>query len=188
MSGTGETSAGVERPPWLAPALAGLLAPMLGLAACSPLPAESEAQARTAAAPARHPISGLEVVPLTITSGRRVHRFRVELARTQAEQAQGLMFRTAMGANEGMLFLLEPHRQASFWMKNTVIPLDLVFIDGQRRIESVAANAVPYSLQPINSRGVVAAVLELNGGRAAQLGLAPGDRVAWSLAPGRAAP
>jgi len=73
-------------------------------------------------------------------------------------------------------------------MKNTVIPLDLVFIDGQRRIESVAANAVPYSLEPINSHGVVAAVLELNGGRAAQLGLAPGDRVAWSLAPGRAAP
>ena len=89
------------------------------------------------------------------------------------------MFRTAMGANEGMIFPMEPARQAGFWMKNTVISLDLVFIGPDKRIESIAANAVPYSLAPIGSKGSVSAVLELNGGRAAQLGLAPGDKVAW---------
>jgi uncharacterized membrane protein (UPF0127 family) len=155
----------------------GALAGLLALAACSSLPAR-ESQPQQAAG-ARHPVSGLEVVPLTVTSRGKVHRFRVEVARTSAEQAQGLMFRTAMGADEGMIFPMEPNRQASFWMKNTVIPLDLVFIDGERRVESIAANAVPYSLEPIPSRGKVAAVLELNGGRAAALGIAAGDRVAW---------
>ena len=153
-------------------------------AACSPNSADAAAKgqgsaATAAAASARHPVSGLEVVPLTIVSGGKPHVFRVELARSSQEQAQGLMFRTAMGADEGMIFPMEPNRQASFWMKNTVIPLDLVFIAPDRRIESVAADAVPYSLDPITSQGRVAAVLELNGGRAAELGLRPGDRVEW---------
>jgi uncharacterized membrane protein (UPF0127 family) len=166
------------------------IAALVALAACSSLPpAEARRHpAEVAATSARHPISGLEVVPLTITGSGRVHRLRVELARAAAEQEQGLMFRTALAPDEGMLFPMEPNRQASFWMKNTVIPLDLVFIDSQHRIESIAAKAVPYSLDPINSRGVVAAVLEIPGGRAAELGLAPGDRIAWSLAPGRADP
>jgi len=158
-------------------------------AACSSVPAsEAEAQATAGPAANRHPASGLPVVPLTIVSQGRTHRLRVEVAQSAAEQARGLMFRTAMGPDEGMIFPMQPARQASFWMKNTVIPLDLVFIDAQGRIESIAANAVPYSLAPIASRGSVGAVLEINGGRAAQLGLASGDRVAWSLAPGRSAP
>jgi uncharacterized membrane protein (UPF0127 family) len=170
--------------------LAGLgLATAVALASCSLLPAgEGEARAEKPALAPRHPVSGLPVVPLTIAANGKTLRLRVEVARTGAEQAQGLMFRTAMAADEGMIFPMEPPRQASFWMKNTVIPLDLVFIDGNGRIESIAANAVPYSLDPINSRGTVAAVLEINGGRASQLGLAPGDRVAWSLAPARIAP
>ena len=161
----------------------------LGLAACSSInAAERQEQASAPATVARHPVSGLPVVPLTMASRNGTHRLRVEVARTEAEQAQGLMFRTALGPDEGMIFPMQPRRQASFWMKNTVIPLDLVFIDGEGRIESIAAHAVPYSLDPINSRGVVAAVLEIAGGRAAQLGLAPGDRVAWSLAPAPARP
>ena len=155
-----------------------LFAVLATLAACSPMTADA-GQKTAAAAPARHPESGLEVVPLSIASANGRHAFRVEVARSEPEQAKGLMFRTAMGANEGMIFPMEPARQASFWMKNTVIPLDLVFIGPDRRIESIAANAVPYSLSPISSKGAVSAVLELNGGRAAQLGLAPGDRVEW---------
>ena len=154
-----------------------LFAVLAVLAACSPMTAD--AGQKTAAAPARHPESGLEVVPLTITSANGRHAFRVEVARSGEEQAKGLMFRTAMGANAGMIFPMVPARQASFWMKNTVIALDLVFIGPDKRIESIAANAVPYSFSPISSKGNVSAVLELNGGRAAQLGLAPGDRVGF---------
>ena len=155
-----------------------LFAVLATLAACSPMTADA-GQKTAAVAPARHPESGLEVVPLSIASANGRHAFRVEVARSEPEQAKGLMFRTAMGADEGMIFPMEPARQASFWMKNTVIPLDLVFIGPDRRIESIAANAVPYSLSPISSKGAVSAVLELNGGRAAQFGLAPGDRVEW---------
>ena len=159
-------------------ARATLYAVLAALAACSPMSADA-GQKAAATAPARHPASGLAVVPLTIASANARHAFRVEIARSGEEQAKGLMFRTAMGANEGMIFPREPARQASFWMKNTVISLDLVFIGPDKRIESIAANAVPYSLSPLSSKGSVSAVLELNGGRAAQLGLAPGDRVAW---------
>ena len=151
---------------------------LAALTACSPMAADA-GQKAAAAAPARHPESGLEVVSLTITSANGRHPFRVEVARSEPEQAKGLMFRTVMGANAGMIFPMEPARQASFWMKNTVIALDLVFIGPDRRIESIAASAVPYSLSPISSKGAVSAVLELNGGRAAQLGLAPGDVVGW---------
>lgn len=161
-------------------------AALLMLAACSPVTAEGRQE--PSASLVRHAESGLEVVPLTIASGGKVHRFRVEVARTSAEQAKGLMFRTTMGPNEGMIFPRDPPMQASFWMKNTVIPLDLLFIGADGRIESIAAKAVPYSLEPIPSRGPVAAVLELNGGRAAQLGIAPGDKVSWPLAPARIEP
>ena len=154
-----------------------LYAALAALAACSPMSAD--AGQKTAAPASRHSGSGLEVVPLTIVSANGRYAFHVEVARSGEEQAKGLMFRTAMGADEGMIFPMEPARQASFWMKNTVISLDLVFIGPDKRIESIAANAVPYSLSPISSKGNVAAVLELGGGRAAQLGLSPGDQVAW---------
>ncbi|MBM3595535.1 MAG: DUF192 domain-containing protein, partial [Alphaproteobacteria bacterium] len=98
---------------------------------------------------------------------------------SQFDQAKGLMFRTEMGADEAMLFPLAPPRRASFWMKNTAIPLDIIFIGRNRRLLNIAANTVPYSEAPIESEGEAAAVLELNAGRAAQLGIAPGDRVRW---------
>jgi uncharacterized membrane protein (UPF0127 family) len=85
-----------------------------------------------------------------------------------------------MGADEGMLFPYEddPH-VLGFWMRNTVLPLDIIFITPDRRVLNIAANAVPYSEASLRSTGVAAAVLELNGGRAAALGIAPGDRVSW---------
>jgi uncharacterized membrane protein (UPF0127 family) len=154
-----------------------LLAIMLAVAACSTKP--TDGAAKTLEAPAVHPESGLPVIPLTVTRDSRRHAFRVEVARTSMEQAKGLMFRRQMGDDEGMIFPMEPARPASFWMKNTVIPLDIIYIGVDRRILNIAANTVPYSEEPVLSAGKVSAVLELNGGRAAALGIAPGDKVEW---------
>ncbi len=127
-----------------------------------------------------HPQSGLEVVPLTVTmQDGSTHGFRVEVAASRQQQQQGLMFRTAMGADEGMIFPFEPPRMASFWMRNTVIPLDIIFIGTDGRILNIAANAVPYSEQSLRSIDTAGAVLELNGGRAAELGIGAGDLVEW---------
>lgn len=153
-------------------------AALLLLAACSPHPG-GESQASTPTAPARHAISGLLVIPLAVTSGERKRTFRVEVASSDAEQERGLMFRTAMGEDEGMIFPMQPARQAAFWMKNTVIPLDIIFIGRDRRILNIAANAVPYDETPLPSAGPASGVLELNGGRAAALGIKPGDKVDW---------
>lgn len=152
---------------------------LLALAACTP---QSVPQASAATEPlsARHAISGLEVIPLTITTPAGTSRtFQVELARTAEEQARGLMFRQSMGADEGMLFIRNPPDFASFWMRNTVIPLDIVFIGTDHRVINIAANAVPHSLDTLDSAGLTAAVLELNGGRAAQLDIVPGSKVEW---------
>ncbi len=156
---------------------------ILALAACSPSSGKSAAVAppatQSASRASVHPESGLRVVPLTVSHDGKTHRFRVELAMSGEEQAKGLMFRTAMGADEGMLFPFDPPRDASFWMKNTVIPLDIVFIGIDGKVLNISADTPPYSLEPRNSAGVVKAVLELNGGRAAQLGIAPGALVKW---------
>jgi uncharacterized membrane protein (UPF0127 family) len=149
------------------------------LAACSSRP-EAGAQAAPSLELAVHPESGLSVVPLTIQRGPKTLKFRVEVARSGAEQQRGLMFRQKMAADEGMIFPFNPPREGvAFWMKNTVIPLDIIFIGPDRRILNVAANAVPYSLQPVPAAGLTANVLELNGGRAAQLGIVAGDKVEW---------
>lgn len=156
-----------------------LLAALLVLTACSPNAADGSHATTTAASPARHPESGLPIVPLTIATGGNNHAFRVEVARTAQEQAKGLMFRTALGPDEGMIFPMSPPRDASFWMRNTVIPLDIIFVGTDRRILNIAANTTPYSETPVPSAGPVIGVLELAGGRAAQLGIAPGDTVTW---------
>ncbi len=150
---------------------------VLALAACSPGTAEVVPAAATTGAV--HAVSGLPVVPLSITHAGKRHAFRVEVASTSEEQAKGLMFRAQMGADEGMIFPMQPPRDAAFWMKNTVIPLDMIFVGTDRRILNIAANTVPYSLDPVPSAGAVSAVLELNGGRAAELGIAAGDKVEW---------
>lgn len=149
------------------------------LAACSSGKSEGAQSAQTSASSVRHPTSGLAVVPLTVTSANGKHAFKVEVAGTTEEQSKGLMFRTAMGADEGMIFPMNPPRMASFWMRNTVISLDLIFVGPDHKILNIAAQAVPYDETPLYSNGRVIAVLELNGGRAAQLGIAPGDKVEW---------
>ena len=150
----------------------------LALAACTPHSADGSTASATST-PAVHPVSGLKIIPLTVTHAGQPHTFRVEVAATPGQQEQGLMFRTAMGADEGMIFPMEPPRGASFWMRNTVIPLDLVYVGTDGRISNIAANAVPYSETPLLSAGLVKGVLELNGGRAAQLGIVAGDKVSW---------
>jgi len=151
------------------------------ISACSPsATTAASGQAQEAAQPrTAHPVSGLPVIPLIIKHGAVRHQFQVELAKSRLEQAKGLMFRIEMGADEGMLFPMEPPRDASFWMKNTVIPLDMIFIGVDHRILNIEANAVPYSEEPRRSAGTAIGVLELNGGRAAQLGISVGDKVDW---------
>lgn len=150
----------------------------LALAACSPTAGEV-ADHQPASAAATHPVSALQIIPLTVTRAGKALSFRVELARSADEQARGLMFRTSMGADEGMIFPMDPPRDASFWMRNTVMPLDIIFVGPGGRILNIAANTVPYSEAPVRSVGAVIAVLELNAGRAAQLGIVPGDVVKW---------
>jgi hypothetical protein len=130
------------------------------------------------------PVSGLPLAPLEIRSGGKTHRFTVELARTDEEQAYGLMNRTQLGGNEGMLFPFSPPRPASFWMKDTLIPLDMIFVRADGTVARIAANTVPESLTPVAVGEPVAAVLEIRGGRAAELGIAPDARVSWPGGPG----
>lgn len=119
-------------------------------------------------------------VALTIRSGGKLHRFDVEVVRTPEEQSKGLMFRKELPPDGGMLFPFDPPQVASFWMKNTVIPLDMIFIRPDGTIAHIAANTEPYSLQPVSSGQMNSAVLEIAGGRAAELGIAENDRVEWA--------
>nr|WP_279587868.1 DUF192 domain-containing protein [Sphingomonas vulcanisoli] len=101
------------------------------------------------------------------------------MALTGEEQEIGLMFRKHMAPSHGMIFPMNPPRPATFWMKNTYLPLDIVFIGPDHRIISIAANAKPMSEDLIPCDSPVAAVLELNGGIAARQGVKPGDKVDW---------
>jgi uncharacterized membrane protein (UPF0127 family) len=165
------------------------LAPMLLLAfllACQSEPQPNAAKASpppAAASEATSAVSGLPLIPLEVRSNGRVHRFTVELARTEDEQAYGLMNRTRLGPDEGMLFPFEPPRPASFWMKDTLIPLDMIFVRADGSIARIAANTVPESLAPVRVSEPVAAVLEIPGGRAAELGIEEGDRASWPDGP-----
>lgn len=123
--------------------------------------------------------AGLKQVALSIRTSEATHAFVVELAASGSEQAQGLMFRTQLAPDKGMIFPFPEDRVASFWMKNTVIPLDIIFIRRDGTIESIAANTIPYSLAPVRSNEPVATVLEIAAGRAAELGIEPGDTVTW---------
>ena len=89
------------------------------------------------------------------------------------------MFRKSVAADRGMIFPYEPAQEVAFWMKNTLIPLDMVFIGPDGKIGRIAANTTPMSLDPVPSVDPVSAVLEIAGGRAAELGLKEGDKVSW---------
>lgn len=111
---------------------------------------------------------------IEILAGADRHRFEIEVADDPAEQARGLMFRPSLPAGAGMLFVFEPPRQAHFWMRNTMIPLDMIFIDETGRVESVAERRDTFSDRVSSSQGPVRAVLEINGGLSRQLGIGPG--------------
>ena len=115
---------------------------------------------------------------LTIVSGDREHRFRIELAKSDEERSQGLMFRTELADDAGMLFDFGPEpRPVSMWMKNTLIPLDMAFIAEGGRIARIAAMTTPRSLTSVPSGEDVIAVLEVRGGRFGELGVKEGDVV-----------
>ena len=123
-------------------------------------------------------LSKFESGNLAIVTDDGRHEFNVELALTPEQRSQGLMYRREMAGDAGMLFDFGPgYGRASMWMKNTFIPLDMLFIKPDGEIESIAERTTPHSLEAISSRGPVRYVLELTGGTAARLGIAPGDRV-----------
>lgn len=126
-----------------------LLAPGLASAGCSPEAVEVRGQGGVA-------------------------RFNVEIADDEAEREVGLMNRPTMASSAGMLFVFETPRPASFWMKNTLIPLDMIFADEAGRVTVVHENAVPQDLTPIDGGEGVRFVLEINGGLARRLGIGPG--------------
>src|SRR5258708_1702532 len=126
-------------------------------------------------------LAAAELQPLEIASKSGVHVFAVEMASTPAEQARGLMDRRGLPEGQGMLFDFHHEQLTSFWMKNTYIPLDMIFIRGDGRILRIVENTVPLSEVLIPSGGPVRAVLEVNGGTAKKLGIAPGDRVAHPI-------
>ena len=115
----------------------------------------------------------LPVTTIVIDTDHGPHAFRVEIAADHASQEKGLMFRKQMPPDDGMLFEFPKPDMEYFWMKNTILPLDIIFIRANGTISSIAPDAVPYSTTTIPSIEPVRAVLELNGGRAAQLGIEP---------------
>ena len=107
------------------------------------------------------------------------HSFNIEVMVTDQERALGLMFRRSLPENSGMLFIYDPPQQATMWMKNTFIPLDMVFIDPDSRVRRIESHAEPFSETLIPSEGEVVAVLELNAGEAEKIGLKQGDKVVY---------
>ena len=118
---------------------------------------------------------------LVVVTAAREIKFDVELALNEAERARGLMYREKLGPYDGMLFDFYQDAPVSFWMKNTLIPLDMVFIAGDGTIKHVHANATPLSTDAIPSQFPVRAVLEINGGSARLLGIKPGDKVKHAI-------
>jgi hypothetical protein len=118
---------------------------------------------------------------VTIISATGPHRFKMELAKTPAQMTQGLMFLTSLAPDAGMLFEYQQPTAATMWMRNTLIPLDMLFVDARGRIVNIHERAVPQSLDLIAAAEPVRAVIELNGGTAARLGIEPGDRVIHAI-------
>ena len=119
----------------------------------------------------------LPTAALIIDTAKGPAQFTAEMAVTSRQQEQGLMFRKSIAPNEGMLFDFGKEQETAFWMKNTLIPLDMLFIDKTGRIVRTVERAVPESLTPISSGEPVRAVLEVNSGTASRLEIQPGDVV-----------
>ena len=130
-------------------------------------------------------LGAAELQTLEIASKSGVHAFTVELALTPDEQSRGLMYRRSLPEGQGMLFDFKRDQELSFWMKNTYVPLDMIFIRGDGRIHRIAENTEPLSERMVPSNGAVRAVLEVIAGTTRKLGIAPGDRVAHPIFSGR---
>ncbi len=162
-----------------------LTAALVGLAlvACSPggtAAQEASAAPAPAAETSGYSEAGLFLIDVTIVSGETRHSFKTELAASQEEQAKGMMFRNEMGDDEGMLFPSYSPQFRSFWMKNTPLPLDIIFIGPNKRITNIEAG-VPYSLESVTSRGLSIAVFEIRGGLSEELGIGIGDEVEFEI-------
>jgi uncharacterized membrane protein (UPF0127 family) len=129
-----------------------------------------------AALPARA-LESFGTSELTIQTAAGPQKFAIELALSDAQMEQGLMFRRSLAPNTGMLFDFKSPTNVTMWMKNTVIPLDMLFLDGRGRIIDLHERAVPYSTDVIAARAPSRYVIELNGGTASRLGIKPGDQV-----------
>ena len=113
---------------------------------------------------------------LSIESANGKHDFNIEVARTPDQHRQGLMFRQKLAPDAGMLFIYESEQPVSMWMSNTLIPLDMLFLDEYGRIFDIHERAVPLSTDIIAAKGPARYVVELNGGTAARRGIKPGDQ------------
>ena len=148
----------------------------VGLAAALLLGAPPSAPTATAVAQEARATEPLGIVG---KSGR--HAFQVEVMRSDADRARGLMYRRSMPADHGMLFDFERAAPVNMWMKNTYLPLDMLFIRSDGTVARIAADTEPHSTRVISSNEPVLAVLELNAGTSARLGIRPGDRVEHAL-------
>ncbi len=127
------------------------------------------------------PLGAASLETLEIASQSGVHSFSVEVVATEDERQKGLMFRKQLPEGKGMLFDFKVEAPVSFWMKNTYVPLDMIFIRSDGRIASIAENTEPLSERLIPSNGPVRGVLEVVAGTARKLGIRPGDRVAHRI-------
>ena len=122
--------------------------------------------------------SGLAERQLTVTTqSGQTHDFTVEVAETAEQQSRGLMYRESLAPDRGMIFVYDTPRVASFWMRNTYIPLDMIFIRADGTIARIEENTLPLSETPYSSLEPVTTVFEIAGGRAAELGISEGDTV-----------
>lgn len=135
------------------------------------------------AAPALEDLDAFPRATVEITAGQATHRFDVWVADTPRRSAQGLMYVRDLDPGRGMLFVESVPREMSMWMKNTYIPLDMLFIAADGRILRIAARTTPHSLESIAAPAPVTMVLELRGGEAAKRGIGVGDRVRVIHAP-----
>lgn len=125
------------------------------------------------------PTPATEKIVVETKKGERA--FTVEVVREDKDRNRGLMFRHEMAAGAGMLFDYDPPQQVSFWMKNTFIPLDIIFIGADGRILNIAEKTTPLSLERLPAEGKARGVLEINGGLSEKLGIQAGDRVRHPL-------
>jgi uncharacterized membrane protein (UPF0127 family) len=178
--------------------LRGLLAATVALSMTSACAAEPAAAAKSPPPPATAQPAAATPAPCAALKGAKPAGFErldvitatgcasfyVEIADDDAEREQGLMFRKSLAPDRGMLFDFHSPREVAFWMHNTLIPLDIIYVQADGTVLSIARNAMPLSDAPIPSGGPILGVLELPGGRAAEIGLLPGDQIKHRMFPG----